>query len=42
MVMQIRVLGQILGSKMNGKTRRWRGIMRGLIIYIIYEIMERN
>jgi hypothetical protein len=42
MVMQIRVLRQILGLKMDEKTRKWRGITRRLIIYIIYEIRERN
>jgi len=42
MVMQIRVLRQILGIKVDEKTRRWRGITRRLIIYIIYEIRERN
>jgi hypothetical protein len=42
MVMHIRVLSQILGLKMDAKTRRWRGIMRRLIVYIIYEIRERN
>jgi len=37
-VMQIRVLRKILGLKVDEKTRRWRGIMMRLIIYIIYEI----
>jgi hypothetical protein len=34
-VMQIRVLRQILGITVDEKTRRWRGIMKRLIIYII-------
>jgi hypothetical protein len=38
MVMQIGVLRKILGLKVYEKTRRWGGIMRRLIIYIIYEI----
>jgi len=42
MVMQIRILRQLLGIKVDEKTRRWKGIMRRLIIYIIYEIRDRN
>lgn len=40
--MQIGVLRQILGIRVDEKTRRWRGITRRLIIYNIYEIRERN
>jgi hypothetical protein len=40
--MQIRILRQILGIEVDEKTRRWRGIIRRIIIYIIYEIRERN
>jgi hypothetical protein len=37
-VMQIRFLREMLWFKVDERTRKWRGIMRRLIIYIIYEI----